>query len=89
MKRTFFQDFDRDDDTQVTVEYTFTGGCPAHMGSMNYPGHPAEPAEVEIIKAWETTSEKDVVLTEAEDTRFCQYLIENHEDSDDREWESE
>ena len=24
------------------------GGCPAHMGSLNYPGHPAEPMEIEI-----------------------------------------
>lgn len=87
MARTFSRDFERDDETEVTLEYTFLAGCPAHMGSMSYPGHPAEPAEVEIQKAF--TSAGDVTLTAAEDARFCQYLIENHQDVDDREWEPE
>lgn len=34
----------------VFAEYTLTGGCPAHMGSMSYAGHPAESPELEFVK---------------------------------------
>lgn len=81
MPRTFSQDFDRDDETEVTVDYTISGGCAAHYGSMTYAGHPAEAPEVEIVKAY--TDAGPVVLTQAEDERFCQWIIENHEDEGD------
>lgn len=33
----------------LSVDFKVTAsGCPAHMGSMSYPGHPAEPPEIEI-----------------------------------------
>jgi hypothetical protein len=32
----------------VTVDYRVTWGAPAHYGSLTYPGHPADPDEVEI-----------------------------------------
>lgn len=81
MPRTFSQDFERDDETEVTVDYTISGGCAAHYGSFNYPGHPGEPPEVEIVKAY--TDAGPVVLTQTEDERFCQWIIENHEDEGD------
>ena len=34
----------------VFAEYTFSAGSPAHMGSLSYEGHPAEPAEIEFVK---------------------------------------
>jgi hypothetical protein len=43
----------------VIVEYTLTGGCPAHYGSFNYPGHPAEPAELEFVKVELNTTDAD------------------------------
>lgn len=30
------------------IDYHIGAGSPAHMGSLSYPGHPAEPAEIEI-----------------------------------------
>ena len=89
MARTYFMDFNRLDEaeTEITVEYTISGGCPAHYGSLTYPGHPAEAPEVEIVRAWvippKGQSDKDapdITLTEAEDEKFRQYIIENHED---------
>lgn len=33
----------------LAVDFRVTdAGCPAHMGSLSYPGHPAEPMEMEI-----------------------------------------
>lgn len=81
MARTHFQDFDRDAGTSVTVEYTVSGGCAAHMGTLSYEGHPSEPPEVEIVKAF--NDDGPVVLTSAEDERFCLWIMENHEDEGD------
>lgn len=91
MTRTFNHDSNRDDEdeTPVTVQYTFVAGCSAHMGSMSYAGHPAEGAEAEIQKAWNTETDDVVVLTEAEDSRICEYLSINHRDDDDRDWDLE
>lgn len=50
----------------VFAEYTLTGGYPAHMGSMNYPGHPAEPPELEIVKVKINTTDKDHKEAKAE-----------------------
>lgn len=89
MTRTHFLDWTRDDEAEmdITVEYTISGGCPAHMGSLNYPGHPAEAPEVEIVRAWvippKGESDKDapdITLTDAEVEKVCDYIIENHED---------
>lgn len=89
MPRTFLEMFVRDGEPEieVTVEYTYSGGCPAHYGSMNYPGHPAEPAEIEIVKAF--TAASDVTLTAAEEERFIDWLHENHveDEPDYDDWE--
>lgn len=81
MPRTYYQDFDRDDESPVTVEYTASGGCSAHMGSMTYAGHPAEAPEIEIVKAFNDAG--PVMLTPAEDERMSTWLAENHEDAAD------
>lgn len=54
MIQTFFHTALLDDkETEIECEIAVhTWGCPAHMGSMSYAGHPAEGPEVEIIKAW-------------------------------------
>jgi hypothetical protein len=43
----------------VFAEYTLTGGCPAHMGSMSYAGHPAEGPELEFVKVELNTTDAD------------------------------
>jgi len=35
----------------ICIDYKFRAGLPAHYGSLTYPGHPAEPNEIEIISA--------------------------------------
>jgi len=32
----------------LSVDFSYGAGSPAHMGSLTYPGHPADPPEVEI-----------------------------------------
>jgi hypothetical protein len=43
----------------VVAEFTAVGGCPAHMGSMSYEGHPAEDPEIEFTKIEIKASEQD------------------------------
>lgn len=91
MTRTHFLDWTRDDEaeTDITVEYTISGGCPAHMGSLNYPGHPAEAPEVEIVNVWlfdEDAKQKltrvHVSLTDAEAEKVRDYILENPPEDD-------
>ena len=32
----------------LSVDFKWRSGSPAHMGSLSYPGHPADPPEIEI-----------------------------------------
>lgn len=50
----------------VFAEYSFSAGSPAHMGSLSYAGHPAEPAEVEFVKVEINTTDKDHKTAKAE-----------------------
>lgn len=43
----------------VFAEYTLTGGCSAHMGSLSYAGHPAEGPELEFVKVEINTTDTD------------------------------
>lgn len=43
----------------IFAEYTLTGGCPAHYGSLSYPGHPAESAELEFVKVEINTTDSE------------------------------
>lgn len=61
-----FHDFDRDDGTRVTVQYTWTV-----MDSI--PG-------IIIDGAWRTLDIHDVILTTAEADRFTDHLIAYHAD---------
>ena len=71
-----------DDAFDIWVEYTFTAGAPAHYGSLSYPGHPAEPAEVEIVGAWRdpaspTDPVPDFNLTDEEREKIEVWILEN------------
>jgi hypothetical protein len=50
----------------VFAEYTFRAGSPAHMGSLSYEGHPAEPAEIEFVKVEINTTDKDAKTAKSE-----------------------
>lgn len=51
-------------DAELT--YSYTPGRPAHYGSMSYPGHPADPDEIEIER---------IVLTRTDHkTKVCTTL---------------
>jgi hypothetical protein len=82
----------------VFAEYTLSGGCPAHMGSLTYPGHPAEPAELEFVKVEINTTDKDhkeakaenffpapdwLVTILHEDDDIYQEICSQHDDYDD------
>jgi hypothetical protein len=82
----------------VFIEYTLSAGCPAHYGSMNYPGHPAEPAELEFVKVEINTTDKDhkeakaenffpapdwLVTILHEDDDIYQEICGQHDDYDD------
>ncbi len=82
MSRSYFETFEREDEMEVTVEYTWSPGCPAHYGSMTYPGHPAEPPEVEIVKVVSASGE--IKWTDAEDEKWSLWIMENHNPADYR-----
>lgn len=67
-QRTYFHTFTRDDDSEVTLEYTYHPGEPA---SYDDPGYGPE---IEIVSILDDT------LTEAEDERACSEISEQHED---------
>lgn len=76
---------DAETDDVVEVEFSYSGGCAAHMGSMNYAGHPAEGPEIEVLKAWRELpdgSSEEVVLTDQERERCEIAIAENWEDDD-------
>lgn len=86
----------------VFCEYKLTGGCPAHYGSMSYPGHPAEPAELEFVKVELNTTDSDLKTAKAEnyfpapdwlwtilseDDDIYSEICTGHDDSDPREFD--
>lgn len=87
---------------EVTLSVDFkmiSAGCPAHMGSLSYPGHPAEPMEIEIETifwpaskwvpekhAWEDSFIEfpETGLPEAVHEAVMAYIIEHYiEEADD------
>lgn len=77
MAQSFFRSAVRDDrETEIEVEIAVNSwGCSAHMGSMNYAGHPAEGLECEIVDAWlladaDKAGAPRITLTDAERERI-------------------
>jgi len=90
MAESFFRAAVRDDrETEITVEIEVSSwGAPAHYGSLNYPGHPAEPPECDIVDAWLLADEDKadaprIELTEAERERILTDFMENPPEPDD------
>ena len=57
---------DAADEIGLTVDFYYQAGMPAHMGSLTYAGHPADPPEIEIdtifwpIKRWDTDKKVEI-----------------------------
>jgi hypothetical protein len=88
----------------VFAEYKLTGGCPAHMGSLTYPGDPAESPELEFVKVEINVTDDDPVTAKAEnyfaapdwlvtiltnDDEVYLEICQDHDDADPREYERE
>lgn len=76
-----------EDAFDVCVDYTYHAGRPAHYGSLSYPGHPADPDEVEIVSVWRKADENDpnapeFPLTDAEMERIELWILENPPEPD-------
>lgn len=84
---TYFQAFNRLDEaeTEITVEYSISGGCAAQTYGPAENCYPAESLEVEIVSAWiddGSVEQRLVALTDAEDEKFCTWIAENHVDDE-------
>ena len=53
-------------EVQISVDFGYVAGSPAHMGSLTYAGHPADPPEIDIqeiywpIKRWDAEKQEHV-----------------------------
>jgi hypothetical protein len=71
----------------VCIDYTYSAGAPAHFGSLTYPGHPADPDEVEIQSVWRASDENlpdapEFELTDEEREKIEQWICENPPEPD-------
>jgi len=82
MARTYYMDFERDDETEVTVEYSITPYDPGNTYGPAENCYPPEGGEVEIVKVF-SDADPDVKITDDEDTKWCREIFERHDFSDD------
>jgi hypothetical protein len=61
MPRTFFQSFNRDDGSPVTVEYSFASGSPTTYSPLNG-ACGGDPCEVAIVSCWPNTPEYNALV---------------------------
>jgi hypothetical protein len=81
MSRTHSTSFERDDETEVTIEYTISPYDPGVSSGPAELCYPPEGGEVEIIKA--TVDGKEVSLTDEEGQVWATKIQEEHDFSDD------
>ena len=89
MSRTYFEDFNLsdEDETEVTVEFSFRAGTSAITSGPPEHCDPGSPAEIELIKVWRKADENDpdaplITLSEADAERIERWLHENFEEDD-------
>jgi hypothetical protein len=96
MPRTHFTSFERDDETEVTVEYTISPYDPGVSSGPPENCYPPEGGEVEIVSVKDEAG-SDIKWTDAEDRKWCGWIAENHDFDDsydadydrDVRWEDE
>ncbi|PSJ60793.1 hypothetical protein [Pseudaminobacter soli (ex Li et al. 2025)] len=81
MARTYFMDFERADETEVSVEYTISAYDPGNTYGPAESCYPPEGGEVEIIKVFNDAG--PVVCTDDEAEKWSAYIAENHDHGDD------
>lgn len=84
MARTHVMDFERDDGTEVCVEYTISDYDPGVSSGPAEICYPPEGGEVEIVRV--NDAEGNVIKwTDAEDEKWAREIAENHvfDDYDD------
>lgn len=81
MARTHFQSFERDDETEVTVEYTISDYDPGVLSGPPENCYPPEGGEVEIIRVF--TDAGDVTFTDDEAEKWSDWIAQNHDFDDD------
>lgn len=70
---------DEEIEFDLTLDVSQTSkGCPAHYGSLSYPGHPAEAAEYEINSV--SYEGKPFVLAAVEEEAAMNWIEENWEE---------
>lgn len=82
MTRTYYKSFERDDETEVTVEYSITAYDPGVSSGPAESCYPPEGGEVEIVKVFSDT-DPDIKITDDEDDIWSQKIFEDHDFSDD------
>jgi len=91
MTRTYYMTFERDDETEVTVEYSISDYDYGVSSGPDELCYPPEGGEVEIVKVFSDT-DPDIKITDAEDTKWSQKICEKHvfDDYDDYDdWRDE
>lgn len=81
MARTHFTSFERDDDTEVTVEYTISPYDPGVSSGPAEDCYPPEGGEVEIISVKDDAG-KSVDWTDDETAKWSGWIQENHDFDD-------
>ncbi|MCC6480305.1 MAG: hypothetical protein IT552_14000 [Sphingomonadaceae bacterium] len=81
MIRTHFMELERDDGTDVTVEYSISAYDPGVCSGPAEACYPPEGGEVEIIKVFNDAG--PVKSTDAEDEKWSAHIAENHDHDDD------
>jgi len=82
MTRTHLMDFERDDGTEVCIEYTISDYDPGVSSGPAEICYPPEGGEVEIVKVNDAAG-NDIKWTDDEDAKWCREIAENHDFSGD------
>lgn len=76
MSATHFETFERDDGTEVTVEYTISDYDPGVCSGPPEDCYPPEGGEVEIVKVFNDAG--TVEYTDDEGEKWSVWIAENH-----------
>jgi hypothetical protein len=88
MAHTHVMDFERDDGTEVCVEYTISPYDPGVSSGPAEICYPPEGGEVEIVRVNDAAG-NDIKWTDDEDQKWSDYIAQNHDfdDGDDPDYD--
>lgn len=82
--RTYFETFERDNGTEVTVEYTISNYDPGVSSGPAESCYPPEGGEVEIIRVFDDTG--NINATDLEHDKWSTWIAENHVFEDEQDY---